>query len=69
MSTFCFEIESCWFRRLVACEVELRVLQQRLVAGELALVLGEQRLVGPGIDLGEVVARLDGLALAELDLR
>ena len=46
---------------LEAGEVELRVLQQRLVAGELALVLGEQRLVGPGVDLGEEVARLDGL--------
>ena len=53
-------------QRLVAREIEARVLQQGLVAGELALVLRQLRLEGPRVDLGQQVALADQLPLAEL---
>ncbi len=50
---------------LVALQIQPGVLQQRGVARELALGLGELGLVGAGVDLGQQVAGLDGLALGE----
>ena len=52
---------------LIAGEVALGLAQQRLVLGQLPLRLGERRLIGARIDLGDEVARLDGLALGEPD--
>ena len=44
------------------------MLEQRRVAGHLPLGLGQLHLERPRIDLGQQVAALDGLALAEMDL-
>ena len=49
----------------VASEVDLRVLELRLVARELALGLRQLRREGPGVDLGEEVSLVHELALLE----
>ena len=55
-------------QRVVPFEVELGVLQQRLVLGQRRLGLLERHLIGSRIDLGEEIALLDHLALFEGDL-
>ena len=52
-------------QRTVALEVELRVLEQRLILGHLALRLRQLDLERAGIDLGKELARLDDLAFAK----
>ena len=52
-------------QRPVALEVDLRVLEQRLVLGHLADGLRQLHLERPRIDLGEQVAGLDDLPFAE----
>ena len=52
---------------VVALQVELGVLQRRLVLGELALRLFKRHLIGARVDLGEKVALFDVLALLERD--
>ena len=52
----------------IALQVELRVLQIRLVLRLLRERLIERRLIGPRIDLHEKIAFLDHLALFEGDL-
>jgi len=53
---------------LVAFQVDLRILQQRLVLLLLADRLLERHVVRPRIDHGQEVALLDHLAFLELDL-
>ena len=55
-------------QRLVALQVDLGVLEQRLVLGQRALRLLQRHVVGPRIDHREEVALLDRLAFGELDL-
>jgi hypothetical protein len=54
-------------QRLVALQVELRVLEQRAVPGELALGLLELHLEGARIDFGKEVALLHRLSFLEKD--
>ena len=51
-------------QRLVAREIEARVLQRGLVLGELALLLLDLDLERPGVDLGQQVALAHELAFA-----
>ena len=53
---------------LIAREVDLGALQQRLVAGQLAVGLRQRGFIGPRIDLGEQVALLDLVTFLEGDL-
>ena len=54
-------------QRAVALEVDLRVLEQRLILGHLAARLRQLDLEGTRVDLGEQVAGLDELAFAKGD--
>ena len=67
MSSCCFGIASCFASTWYRCQVELRVLELRLIARHLPLGLGELHLERTGIDLREQVALLDELAFAERD--
>src|ERR1700693_3731023 len=51
----------------VTLEVELRVLEMSLIVLKRGLRLIEQRLVSARVDLGEQIALLDRLTLAEVD--
>ena len=53
---------------LVAGEVDLRALQQRLVARQIAVGLRQRGFVGPRVDLGDQIAFLDLVAFLEIDL-
>ena len=53
---------------VVALQIHLRVLQQRLIFGQLGLGLFERHLVGARVDLGEKIALVDHLAFLEGDL-
>jgi hypothetical protein len=66
VSTCCFAIES-WQQRSIALEVDLRVLEQRLVFRHLSLRLLELDLERARIDLGQQIACLDELALGKRD--
>ncbi len=52
----------------IAREIELRVLQRRLVLGSLAFGLGQLDLEGTRIDLREQIALLNDLPLLERDV-
>ncbi len=55
-------------QRAIALEIDLRVLEQRLVLRHLPLRLPELDLERPRVDLGQQVAGLHDLALLERDL-
>ncbi len=52
---------------LVAFEIQLGILQQRLVTLQRALRLRQRQLIGPRIDLRQQIALVDVLALGEGD--
>ena len=58
----------CCDQRLVAREVELRVLEQRLVLASVPCACCERDLIGPRVDLGEQVALLDHWPSVKLTL-
>ncbi len=53
---------------LIAGEIDLRALQQRLVARQIAVGLGERGFIRPRVDFGEQIAFLDLVAFLENDL-
>ena len=55
-------------QRAVALQIDLGVVQRRLVLGELAFRLGQRDLIRARIDLGQEIALLDDLAFLERDL-
>ena len=53
---------------LIAGEIDLRALEQRLVARQIAVGLGEGGFIRPRVDLDEQIALLDLVAFLENDL-
>ena len=53
--------------RVVPVQVDLGILELRLITGEIRLRLLERRLKRPRIELGDEAARVHGLAFHEAD--